>query len=280
MFSIDRISELQGRISDIQTKLNLPGTMPGLSFDKHLENAMKSAEANAKPTDASEQIQQSQQTQPQQQNRVQPRVAQNLQTQSNPQNVFNINFESPTITLGEAEIDPQILAGIVSVNPETNRLTIDLDRLKAVANGEIESAEDFVEEEDPNLLELPISNHRIDDLIRDAAEKYGVDPRLVAAVAEAESNGNQYAISSTGAIGVMQLMPGTAAALGVNPYVEAENIEGGAKYLSQMLTTFNGDVRRAVAAYNAGPGAVQRYGGIPPYSETQNYVRRVIDLYE
>ena len=117
-------------------------------------------------------------------------------------------------------------------------------------------------------------------MIRDAAEKYGVDPRLVAAIAEVESNGNQYAISSAGAIGVMQLMPGTANALGVNPYVEAENIEGGAKYISQMLTTFNGDVRRAVAAYNAGPGAVQRYGGVPPYSETQNYVRRVIDLYE
>lgn len=277
MFSIDRISELQGRISDIQTRLNLPDIMPGLSFDRHLEDAMRSAEANAKPSDQSQQSQDQTQTQ----TRIQPRAAQsNPPAQSTqPQNVFNINFENPTITLGDAEIDPRLLADIVSVNPETNKLTIDINRLREITNSEIEVS-DSAEDDAPEILELPVSNHNIDELIRDAAEKYGVDPRLVAAIAEVESNGNQYAISSAGAIGVMQLMPGTASALGVNPYVEAENIEGGAKYISQMLTTFNGDVRRAVAAYNAGPGAVQRYGGIPPYSETQNYVRRVIDLYE
>ena len=251
--------------------------MPGLSFDRHLEDAMRSAEANAKPSDQSQQSQDQTQTQ----TRIQPRAAQsNPPAQSTqPQNVFNINFENPTITLGDAEIDPRLLADIVSVNPETNKLTIDINRLREITNSEIEVS-DSAEDDAPEILELPVSNHNIDELIRDAAEKYGVDPRLVAAIAEVESNGNQYAISSAGAIGVMQLMPGTASALGVNPYVEAENIEGGAKYISQMLTTFNGDVRRAVAAYNAGPGAVQRYGGIPPYSETQNYVRRVIDLYE
>ena len=78
----------------------------------------------------------------------------------------------------------------------------------------------------------------------------------------------------------MQLMPETADALGVNPYDEQENIEGGTKYLRQMLDKFDGNVRHAVAAYNAGPGAVARYGGVPPYAETQNYVGRVLDLYE
>ena len=123
------------------------------------------------------------------------------------------------------------------------------------------------------------SNVSTEDLIEAAAEKYDVDSRLVKAVAIAESNMNQDDISDAGAIGVMQLMPETAAGLGVDPYDEQQNIEGGAKYLKQMLDTFGGNVRKAVAAYNAGPGAVQKYGGVPPYGETQHYVGRVMDLY-
>ena len=119
-----------------------------------------------------------------------------------------------------------------------------------------------------------------EEMIEAAAAKYSVDPNLVKSIATAESDWNQNAISPVGAIGVMQLMPETAAALGVDPYNEQENIEGGAKYIRQMLDTFDGNVRKAIAAYNAGPGAVQRYGGVPPYSETQNYVGRVLDLYE
>ncbi len=118
-----------------------------------------------------------------------------------------------------------------------------------------------------------------EDLLAQAAEIYGVDPRLVKAIAIAESDMNQNEISDAGAIGVMQLMPETAAGLGVNPYDEAENIDGGTRFLKQMLDTFDGNVSLAVAAYNAGPGAVQKYGGIPPYSETQNYVGRVMDLF-
>ena len=105
------------------------------------------------------------------------------------------------------------------------------------------------------------------ETIRQAAGKYGVDPKLVSAV------------SATGAVGVMQLMPETAESLGVNPYDAAQNINGGAQYLKQMLDTFDGDVRKAVAAYNAGPEAVKEYGGVPPYSETQQYVSSVLDLY-
>lgn len=118
-----------------------------------------------------------------------------------------------------------------------------------------------------------------EQMISRAARKYGVESELVKAVATAESNLNQQARSQVGAIGVMQLMPETAESLGVDPYDEKENIEGGAHYIRQMLDKFNGNVQHAVAAYNAGPGAVQKYGGIPPYSETQNYVGRVLDFY-
>ena len=126
---------------------------------------------------------------------------------------------------------------------------------------------------------FPVANKNIEDMVKRAAQKYNVDPRLVSAVAETESGGNQNAVSEAGAIGVMQLMPGTAAALGVNPYDASQNIEGGAKYLRQMLDSFGGDVRKAVAAYNAGPQAVRDYNGVPPYAETQDYVNKVLDIY-
>lgn len=116
-------------------------------------------------------------------------------------------------------------------------------------------------------------------MIAAAARKYNIDPRLAAAVAQTESGGNQEAVSPAGAIGVMQLMPETAAGLGVNPYDKQQNIEGGVKYLRQMMDTFGGDVQKAVAAYNAGPQAVRDYNGIPPYRETQNYVNKVLDIY-
>jgi soluble lytic murein transglycosylase-like protein len=129
------------------------------------------------------------------------------------------------------------------------------------------------------LEDMPLADQNLSTLIEAAANKYQVDPKLVAAVAEVESNGNQNAVSSVGAIGVMQLMPDTAASLGVDPYDKQQNIEGGAKYLRQMLDTFGGDLQKAVAAYNAGPGAVKDYGGVPPYKETQNYVSKVLDIY-
>ena len=130
------------------------------------------------------------------------------------------------------------------------------------------------------IVEAPFNEEiSVEDLITQAATEYGVDPQLVKAIAIAESDMNQDEISPVGAIGVMQLMPETAEGLGVNPYDTNENIEGGTKYLKQMLDTFDGDIPLAVAAYNAGPGAIKRYGGIPPYSETKNYVGRVMDMY-
>ena len=109
-----------------------------------------------------------------------------------------------------------------------------------------------------------------------AAKKHGIDPALLAGLVKQESGFNPNAGSPAGARGLTQLMPGTAAGLGVTNVLDpAQSLDGGAKYLRAQLDAFGGDVTKALAAYNAGPGAVQRYGGVPPYAETQNYVRAV-----
>ena len=121
-----------------------------------------------------------------------------------------------------------------------------------------------------------VSGGQYDQLINQSAAKYGIDPALLKGLIQQESGFDPNSTSGAGAVGLTQLMPGTAAALGVsNPRDPAQSIDGGAHFLKQMLDTFGGDVSKALAAYNAGPGAVQRYGGVPPYSETQDYVQKV-----
>lgn len=111
-----------------------------------------------------------------------------------------------------------------------------------------------------------------------AANRYGIDPSLALAVAQTESSMNPSAVSGSGAIGLFQLMPSTAAGLGVNPNDPLQNIDGGVKYLSQLLGQYNGDTTLALAAYNAGPGNVNKYGGVPPFVETQNYVAKILAM--
>ena len=117
----------------------------------------------------------------------------------------------------------------------------------------------------------------LDSIFEEAANSYGVSSIILKSIAKAESGFNPSAVSNAGAVGIMQLMPSTAAALGVsNSYDARENIMGGAKYISQLLSNYQGNISLALAAYNAGSANVDKYGGIPPFPETQEFVRRVL----
>ena len=130
----------------------------------------------------------------------------------------------------------------------------------------------------PRRVKVP-TERDYDHLILDVAERYAVEPGLVKGVIAAESNFRPHAVSRVGAQGLMQLMPATAADLGVErPFGVVENIDGGVRYLRAMLDRY-GDVARALAAYNAGPGAVDRYRGVPPYAETRAYIKRVLEYH-
>jgi Rod binding domain-containing protein len=121
---------------------------------------------------------------------------------------------------------------------------------------------------------------KFDAIIEDAANKYGLDKNLIKSVVLTESAGNERAISTAKAKGLMQLMDGTASDMGVkNVWDPRENINGGTKYLSQMLRQYNGDLNLALASYNAGPGNVNKYNGVPPFEETRNYIQRVLGYY-
>jgi hypothetical protein len=127
---------------------------------------------------------------------------------------------------------------------------------------------------------MPIPDSELEPVITRHADSQQLDPKLVRAMIQVESGYNPSAVSRKGAVGLMQLMPTTASSLAVsNPYDPDENVRGGTAYLRRMIDRFEGRLELAVAAYNAGPGAVERHGGIPPYRETRDYVRRVLALY-
>jgi soluble lytic murein transglycosylase-like protein len=124
------------------------------------------------------------------------------------------------------------------------------------------------------------NREKIEDMIREVSARYRVDPALVRAVIETESHWNSSAVSRKGAQGLMQLVPGTAQQLGVNnAFDPKQNLDGGVRYLHTLLERYNGDLDKALAAYNAGPGAVDRARGVPRYRETREYVQKVTDSY-
>jgi soluble lytic murein transglycosylase-like protein len=120
----------------------------------------------------------------------------------------------------------------------------------------------------------------LSQIVQQSAEKHNVPPELVRAVISTESNWNALAVSPKGALGLMQLVPGTAQLLGVgNAFDPAQNVDAGVRYLGMMLERYNYDIPKALAAYNAGPGVVDRFGGVPNYRETRNYVQKVTSIY-
>lgn len=171
-------------------------------------------------------------------------------------------------------------------------LDITLQRINMIEN-QFQSLMSYAQKPDSDfqkILDSSIENKKnpastsrteINDLISKYADKNGLDEDFVKAVINQESGFNPNATSKCGAMGLMQLMPSTAQGLGViNAYDAEQNIEGGTKYLKGLLDRFGNDKSLALAAYNAGPNAVKKYGGIPPYVETQNYVKSVLSKYD
>lgn len=175
------------------------------------------------------------------------------------------------------------LMRINSIETGFNRLLTekkDINEAGAEFKEILDNSIEMGDEAEPVKLKGKMGKAAIEDLILKHAQKNGLDPDFVKAVVKHESGFNPSATSKCGAMGLMQLMPATARGLGVwDAYNPEQNIDGGVRYLKSMMNKFNQNPELALAAYNAGPGAVQKYGEVPPYRETQNYVKNIMTTY-
>ncbi len=169
----------------------------------------------------------------------------------------------------------------INSEPASTTRSSRIPLLKTAANGAALRTTQSSFATSPEMSAIDQANReKIEQMIREVSARYRVDPALVRAVMQTESNWNSSAVSRKGALGLMQLVPGTAQQLGVNnAFDPKQNLDGGVRYLHTLLERYNGDLDKALAAYNAGPGAVDRAGGIPRYRETRNYVQKVTDSY-
>ena len=186
-------------------------------------------------------------------------------------------------TSARAEI--AVLSSGLTLKLEGHRVEDGLVVLSLRGGGEMgvppEVVRGFVPDEVIEEVTLPPGGGNLRELAAAAARRHGLEPGLVMAVVSVESGFRPEAVSPKGAQGLMQLMPKTAEALGVeDAFDPAQNLDGGARHLGELLTVYGGDLTRALAAYNAGEGAVLRHGGVPPYRETRAYVRKVLERYQ
>lgn len=207
----------------------------------------------------------------------------NLNLMLNRLSSIESNFRSLEVMAGNNIQNTQELSPIESDFKAILDKKINENIEQALDNAPLDEDLDIDLKDSINLkskIDLKAQSSNVDELIETFSNKYGVDGDFIKAIIKQESGFNPKATSKKGAMGLMQLMPATAKGLGVkNAYNESENIEGGVKLISNLLKTYNNNTELALAAYNAGPGAVKKYGGIPPYKETQNYVKNIMANY-